>query len=96
MGSILIRIEPQEFNIEHVVFLCSPSAQLCDQTLQRGVLLLKLLQAPRLIHRDRVSIDYGAMPTTGVRVSCVAALSDYYGIERRPVRLLSVPNAGTP
>lgn len=87
VGSTSSRIELQEFNIEHVVPLCSPRTQFCDQTLQLGVLLLKLLQAPRLIHRDRVPIDYGAMTTTGVRVNCVAALHDYYGIERRPVRV---------
>jgi hypothetical protein len=42
-----------------------------------------------LNHRqpDRIPIDFGGAPTTGVHVSCVAALRDYYGLEKRPVRI---------
>lgn len=36
---------------------------------------------------DRIPIDFGGTPTTGVHVSCVAALRDYYGLEKRPVRV---------
>lgn len=34
---------------------------------------------------DRVPIDLGATAVTGLHVSCVAALRDHYGLERRPV-----------
>jgi hypothetical protein len=30
---------------------------------------------------DRIPIDFGGTPTTGVHVSCVAALRDYYGLK---------------
>ena len=36
---------------------------------------------------DRIPIDFGGTPTTGIHVSCVAALRDYYGLEKRPVRV---------
>lgn len=35
----------------------------------------------------RVPIDFGGASTTGMHVSCVAALRDYYGLERRPVKV---------
>jgi hypothetical protein len=34
---------------------------------------------------DRIPIDFGGTAVTGVHVSCVAALRDYYGLEKRPV-----------
>jgi uroporphyrinogen-III decarboxylase len=42
-----------------------------------------------LEHRapDRIPIDFGGTSVTGVHVSCVAALRDYYGLEKRPVRV---------
>lgn len=42
-----------------------------------------------LSHRepDRVPIDIGSTAVTGIHVSCVAALRDYYGLERHPVRV---------
>jgi len=42
-----------------------------------------------LDHRapDRVPIDFGGTMVTGIHVSCVAALRDHYGLERRPVRI---------
>ena len=42
-----------------------------------------------LNHRepDRVPVDFGGTAVTGVHVSCVAALRDYYGLEKRPVIL---------
>jgi hypothetical protein len=41
-----------------------------------------------LAHRapDRVPIDFGGSAVTGIHVSVVAALRDYYGLERRPVK----------
>jgi hypothetical protein len=40
-----------------------------------------------LAHRspDRIPIDFGGTAVTGIHVTCVAALRDYYGLERRPV-----------
>jgi hypothetical protein len=42
-----------------------------------------------LSHRqpDRVVMDFGASPVTGMHVSCVAALRQHYGLERRPVKV---------
>jgi hypothetical protein len=36
---------------------------------------------------ERIPIDFGGSPVTGVHASCVAALRDFYGLERRPVRI---------
>jgi len=36
---------------------------------------------------DRVPIDFGSTAVTGIHVSVVAALRDFYGLERRPVRV---------
>jgi hypothetical protein len=36
---------------------------------------------------DRITIDFGGTAVTGVHASCVAALRDYYGLEKRPVRV---------
>jgi len=36
---------------------------------------------------DRIPVDFGGTSTTGVHVSCVAALRDHYGLEKRPVRV---------
>lgn len=42
-----------------------------------------------IAHRepDRIPIDFGATSVTGMHVSTVAALRDYYGLERRPVKV---------
>ncbi len=42
-----------------------------------------------LAHRepDRVPIDFGATTVSGLHVTCVAALRDYFGLERRPVKV---------
>lgn len=42
-----------------------------------------------LAHRepDRIPIDFGGTSVTGIHVSCVAALRDYYGLERRVVKV---------
>jgi len=36
---------------------------------------------------DRIPIDFGGTPTTGIHVSCIAELRDHYGLEKRPVRV---------
>lgn len=42
-----------------------------------------------LEHRqpDRIPIDFGSTATTGIHVSCVAALRDHYGLEKRLVKV---------
>jgi len=42
-----------------------------------------------LAHRepDGVPIDFGGTAVTGIHVSCVAALRDHYGLEKRPVKI---------
>ncbi len=42
-----------------------------------------------LSHRDpdRIPIDFGGTSVTGIHVSCVAALRDYYGLEKRLVKV---------
>jgi hypothetical protein len=42
-----------------------------------------------LLHQcpDRIPIDLGSTAVTGVHVSCVAQLRDYYGLEKRPVKV---------
>jgi hypothetical protein len=42
-----------------------------------------------LAHRqpDRVPIDFGSTAVTGIHVSCVAALRDHFGLERRLVKV---------
>ncbi len=43
-----------------------------------------------LDHRtpDRVPVDFGGTLTSGIHVSCVAQLRDYYGLEKRLVKVL--------
>jgi hypothetical protein len=36
---------------------------------------------------DQVPIDFGATAVTGMHVSCVAALREYYGLEQRPIKV---------
>ena len=42
-----------------------------------------------LDHRepDRVPIDFGSTSVTGIHASCVAGLREYYGLEKRPVKV---------
>jgi len=42
-----------------------------------------------LNHRagGRVPVDFGSTAVTGMHVSCVAALRDFYGLEKRPVKV---------
>jgi len=36
---------------------------------------------------DRIPIDFGGTPTSGMHASCVAALREYYGLEKRAVKV---------
>ena len=36
---------------------------------------------------DRIPIDFGGTPVTGIHVSCVAELRDYFGLEKRLVKV---------
>jgi len=47
----------------------------------------RVLAALRHKEPDAVPIDFGATAVTGIHVSCVAALRDFYGLERRPVKV---------
>ena len=42
-----------------------------------------------LNHRqpDRTPVDFSSTPVTGIHVTCVAALRDYYGLEKRLVKI---------
>jgi uroporphyrinogen-III decarboxylase len=42
-----------------------------------------------LSHRqpDRVPVDFGSTGVTGIHASCVAALREYFGLEKRPVKV---------
>ena len=42
-----------------------------------------------LAHRppDRVPLDFGSTAVTGIHVTCVSALRDHYGLEKRPVKV---------
>lgn len=45
--------------------------------------------ATAIRHRlpDRIPVDFGSTGVTGIHVSCVAALREHYGLEKRPVRV---------
>jgi Uroporphyrinogen decarboxylase (URO-D) len=45
--------------------------------------------ADALVHRepDRVPVDFGATPVTGIHVSVVAALRVHFGLDRHPVKV---------
>lgn len=36
---------------------------------------------------DRVCVDFGSTAVSGIHVSCVAALREHYGLEKRPVKV---------
>ena len=36
---------------------------------------------------DQVPVDFGSTSVTGIHVSCVAALRDHFGLEKRPVKV---------
>ena len=37
---------------------------------------------------DKIPIDFAATTVSGFHVSCIAALRDYYGLEKKPVRVI--------
>ena len=43
-----------------------------------------------LEHRqpDRIPMDFGGTPVTGIHASCVLALRDYFGLEKKPVKVI--------
>jgi len=47
----------------------------------------RLAAALRHEQPDRIPIDLGSTAVTGVHVSCVAQLRDFYGLEKRPVKV---------
>ncbi len=47
----------------------------------------RVLAALRHEQSDGVPIDFGGSAVTGVHASCVAALRNHYGLEKRPVRV---------
>lgn len=47
----------------------------------------RILAALRHKEPDAVPVDFGATAVTGIHVSCVAALRDFYGLENRPVKV---------
>ncbi|MCK4515859.1 MAG: methyltransferase, partial [Spirochaetaceae bacterium] len=36
---------------------------------------------------DRVAVDFGSTPVTGMHVTCVSELREHYGLEKRPVKV---------
>jgi hypothetical protein len=59
------------------------SISLADGTASRE----RLANALNHKQPDRIPIDFGGTSVTGIHVSCVAALRNYYGLEKRPVRI---------
>lgn len=47
----------------------------------------RLLKALNHEEADRLPIDFGGTTVTGMHYSCVAALRDYYGLEKRTVKV---------
>lgn len=48
----------------------------------------RLLDALNHRQPDRIPIDFGASPVTGIHVSCVAKLRDHFGLDRHPVKVV--------
>ena len=46
------------------------------------------LDALNHIETGKIPVDFGATVVTGMHVSCVAALRDYYGLEKKPVKVI--------
>ena len=36
---------------------------------------------------DRIPMDFGSFSVTGINYSCVAALREYYGLEKHPIKI---------
>jgi len=58
-----------------------------DTAVNRTASRERLLTALDHKEPDRIPIDFGGTAITGVHASCVAALRDHYGLEKRPVRI---------
>ena len=45
-----------------------------------------------LNHRqpDRIPVDFGASPVTGIHVSCIAQLRNHFGLDKHPVKVTEV------
>jgi hypothetical protein len=43
-----------------------------------------------LDHRqpDRIPVDFGGTPVSGIHATCVLALRDYFGLEKKPVKVI--------
>ncbi|MBR2432329.1 MAG: methyltransferase, partial [Clostridia bacterium] len=37
---------------------------------------------------DRIPLDFGSVTVTGMHYSCVAALREYYGLEKHPIKIM--------
>ena len=60
-----------------------------DRTRERGTVNSRERVRAALNHQapDRVPLDFGATAVTGIHVSCIAALREFYGLERKPVKV---------
>jgi|ERR1035437_640223 hypothetical protein len=47
----------------------------------------RLLDAMNHRQPDRVPVDFGASPVTGIHVSCIAALRGHFGLDKHPVKV---------
>jgi len=48
----------------------------------------RLLDALNHRQPDRIPVDFGGSPVTGIHVSCVAQLRDYFGLDHHPVKVI--------
>ena len=48
----------------------------------------RLLDALNRRQPDRIPVDFGGSGVTGIHVSCVAELRNYYGLEKHPVKVI--------
>jgi uroporphyrinogen-III decarboxylase len=47
----------------------------------------RILDAIAHLEPDQLPVDFGSTAVTGIHVHCVAALRDFYGLEKRPVKV---------
>ena len=47
----------------------------------------RILSALNHKEADRIPLDFGGMTVTGMHYSCVAALREYYGLEKHPIKV---------
>jgi hypothetical protein len=47
----------------------------------------RLLDALNHRQPDRIPVDFGASPVTGIHVSCIAELRDHFGLDKHPVKV---------